>query len=147
MLSFRDEPSWGPDCADPISPQSTFDGSDDAVALTLVIASVFGAMHFITWSFSMPTLTEQWLWRSASIALTVLPILALLCGDAAMWTTRSEGIPSSVLFVLAVVLGFASSVLHPIIRLLIAIDSLVLLRNLSHTAYLVLSWSDAIPSL
>jgi len=134
---------WGPDCAHPIG----VDGDDlepSLYKLMVVFASVFGAMHFITWSFSMPTLTELWMWRSSSVALTSLPILGFLCFAA------GSRLSSNHWDSLATSFGFLSLVcliLHPLIRLAIAVDSVVLLRSLPDTALFVLSWSDAIPSL
>ena len=110
--------------------------------LMLLFASVFGGLHFITWSFSMPTVTELWMWRSASIALTSFPIFSSLSLQASDSLDRYPGFMSDLISVLCAI----ALVLHPIIRLVIAIDSVVLLRSLPDTAYLVLSWSDAIPS-
>jgi len=54
---------------------------------------------------------------------------------------------TKVVVVLLIVIATPCLVLHPTTRLLIAIHSIVLLRNLPDTTYLVLLWSDAIPSL
>ena len=133
---------WGPDCANPVSVSDRNQG-DWSVMLMLLFASVFGGLHFITWSFSMPTVTELWMWRSASIALTSFPILASLFDQAERSLSRRQSY--SIKSLLAI-FGAIFLILHPVIRLVIAIDSVVLLRSLPDTAYLVLSWSDAIPS-
>ena len=141
---------WGPDCANPIS-MGDRDGPADNILhhqpamLMFLFASIFGGIHFITWSFSMPTVTELWMWRSASIALTSFPILAPLFTQAAgSLDGYSDYLDPIVSLMLMLTLAFY--ILHPIIRLIIAVDSVVLLRSLPDSAFLVLSWSDAIPS-
>ena len=134
---------WGPDCASPVSTNDRDPLYDYQFVLMLLFASGFGGMHFITWSFSMATVTELWMWRFASIALTSLPILSVLCVQASLSLGEHW---HSIEFPL-VMLAMVSMVLHPVIRLVIAVDSVVLLRSLPDTAFLVLSWSDAIPSL
>jgi len=133
---------WGPDCANPISASTVPEDSHRSGLLMVTFASLFGAMHFITWSFSMPTLTELWMWRSASIALTSLPVLATLSYLVMVSVEDHSFLWDSMGF-----LTLTAAALHPLIRLLITVDSIVLLRDLPDTAYLVLSWSDAIPSL
>ena len=146
MLPGGGNTGWGSDCANPISPY-TPNALDHDVPLTLVIASVFGAMHFITWSFSMPTSTELWMWRSASIALTAAPIISLLCAAVVLAIADTGGTPTAVLVALVGAFALVFLALHPIIRFIVAIDSVVLLRDLPDTVFLVLSLSDAIPSL
>ena len=149
ILSKTDDSTWGPDCANPVSP-FILDHTGDAFWETYTpffTAALFGAMHFITWSFSMPTVGELWLWRSASIALTALPLLSLLCGLVGEPLDDSDRPIARVLADLFVFLGIGCATLHPMIRLVIAIHSVVLLRELPDTAFLVLSWSDSIPSL
>ena len=92
----------------------------------------------------MPTMFELWIWRSASIALTALPILGAFSLSVADSLERHLKVFLTSLLAL---FGLSCLILHPVIRLLIAVDSVVLLRNLPDTAFLVLSWSDAIPSL
>ena len=142
---------WGPDCAHPISGAGKQDVYSENIMdvptlrLIVVFASLFGAMHFMTWSFSMPTTFELWMWRSASITLTSLPILGAILFFMADSLERHSSM--SFLETLLAILGLACFVLHPVIRLIIAVDSVVLLRDLPDTAFLVLSWSDAMPSL
>jgi len=144
---FSEFKSWGPDCASPVSAPAFKDPKDvgPSGAVLIISASAFGAMHFITWSFPMPTLTELWLWRSSSIALTALPILSPLFGVGAI---HDSGKPHmAVVAQFCLVLTSICIVLHPIIRLVIVMDSAVLLRDIPDTAFRVLSWSDVIPSL
>jgi len=147
LLETVDESArWGPDCASPISAAQTnlHDRSKTQQLMSmLMFASLFGAMHFMTWSFSMPTMVELWMWRFASIALTSLPILVALLAHA--WPSLESF--SNSLTAMAKFVSLVFLVLHPLIRLVIAVDSVVLLRTLPDSAFLVLSWSDSMPSL
>ena len=40
-------------------------------------ATLFGALHFIAWDFSFPTLAERWIWRASSISTVALPIFGV----------------------------------------------------------------------
>ena len=145
-VNSKDSSGWGPDCANPVSAADQGEVgllNDQPLMLMLLFASAFGGLHFITWSFSMPTVAELWMWRSASITLTSFPILTLLCGHGG---NLLEKYLDSITFLMGI-LASVFLLLHPLIRLVIAVDSIVLLRSLPDTAFLVLSWSDAIPSL
>lgn len=43
-----------------------------------IVAAGFGSIHAIAWNFEFPTLTEQILWRAATLISTVAPPAALL---------------------------------------------------------------------
>ena len=146
MIDPSGNSGWGPDCANPVSANDRhYTGDllhDQQSMLMFLFASVFGGLHFITWSFSMPTVTELWMWRSASIVLTSIPILTPLCMEGCSTLKRY---PKFIAFPEALFAGLFL-VLHPFIRLAVAVDSVVLLRSLPDTAFLAMSWSDAIPS-
>ena len=124
----------------------TFD-QDDVVLLLFFF--VFGGLHFITWSFEMPTVAERWIWRVSSIILCAVPLTIWALFGIMMKFKLVDGTPVSRrnwsrFFYSVFGLAF---VLHPATRLIISIDSLLLLRDLPPTAYLSLSWSNVIPSL
>ena len=150
MFGEVDPANWGPDCANPISPHAPSDrqeSTDWDVCAFFLSASIFGAMHFITWSFTMPTLAELKMWRFASIALTALPVAAIICFAALLKIShRGEDINEGWQICIGILL-IVCIVPHPAIRLVITVDSVALLRNLPDTAFLVFSWSNAIPSL
>jgi len=43
--------------------------------LVAAIASVFGGIHCVGWSFTFPSRTEQILWRAASVTIAAVPIV------------------------------------------------------------------------
>jgi len=46
--------------------------------LLLILGAVFGGIHCAGWNFPFPTPTEQELWRVASLAVTITPIVAIV---------------------------------------------------------------------
>ena len=140
--------NWGPDCANPVSPYG-LDHTRNLVweiYVPFLSASLFGAMHFITWSFTMLTLAELWMWRIASIALTALPIIAII-SILVVATGPDDEKPTGWRRYLLFIVSLCCMIPHPVVRLIVAVDSVALLRNLPDTAFLVLSWSNVIPSL
>ena len=95
----------------------------------------------------MPTLAELKMWRIASIALTALPVIAIIC-TAAVYKVTDEGEDITAGWRIYILLIMDACIFpHPVIRLIIAVDSVALLRDLPDSAFLVLSWSNVIPSL
>jgi len=163
-MSKAEEDEWA-DCAPPIGTRRTADNEDNLVLI--VACTLFGALHFIAWSFDMASRPESLLWRIASVALTAIPTLCLVVEvvnhfiQRMIWGmgTDSGSDASSVTFdspmrtvwslvdwtctVLLVLLIAA----HPVIRLLVAVDALVLLRNLPDGVLLDFEWSGVLPSL
>jgi hypothetical protein len=43
-----------------------------------MVGAVFGAIHFIAWSYSFPSHTEQFLWRISSVAMVGVPVCVLV---------------------------------------------------------------------
>lgn len=140
---------WG-SCGPPVSLTADISLSKRPLANILAVtATIFGALHFITWSFQMPTTAELLLWQTASIALTAIPSSLLLFG----WLKRrlSPGGESLInrrrIFIdITRLLEAFFFVMHPMIRLIVFVDALALLRSLPKTAFLDLNWAGAIPS-
>jgi len=126
-------------------PTASFD-QDDAVLLFLFF--VFGGLHFITWSFEMPTQAELWMWRGASIILCAVPLVISITLAIMVKLKMLDGKPmgSRTWYHFLIPVFLLVFILHPAARLILAIDSLVLLRDLPPTAYLSLSWSSVVPS-
>ena len=45
-----------------------------------VIATIFGGIHCVAWSFQFPSHTEQLLWRIASLSITCVPTVLVFAG-------------------------------------------------------------------
>jgi len=107
--------------------------------LVLAVASAFGGIHCIGWSFTFPSSTEQTLWRVASVSIVGVPIilfptLFLLTMNGA--SDLCVGIPFSIqLF------------LYIFSRLALLILPFLALRSLPPAAYHVVHWTSFIPHI
>jgi len=57
---------------------SDWDDTGSATSVVLAVASGFGGIHCIGWSFAFPASTEQTLWHVSSIMITVVPLGILI---------------------------------------------------------------------
>jgi len=55
------------------------------VALLLSLSAAFGGIHCAGWDYLFPTYAEQTLWRVASLAVTILPIVAFPLGQIVVY--------------------------------------------------------------
>jgi len=141
--------NWGT-CAPPISLEGDIALSRRPLAYTLAAtATIFGGFHFISWSLKMPSTAEVMLWRVAAIALTAIPPFAVLFVQLRARLSPDGRLQSrnvKLIFSIMVCFEWFFFMMHPLIRLIIFIDALVLLRNLPETAFLDLKWGKVIPS-
>jgi hypothetical protein len=111
----------------------------------LVIATIFGAIHCVAWSFQFPSHTEQLLWRIASLSITCLPmgLLFATVGIALIeeldWSLGD--VPDGLLT--AIFLGF--SILYILSRVALLVIALMSLRSLPPGAYETVHWTIFIP--
>ncbi|KAF8154285.1 hypothetical protein B0H34DRAFT_721266 [Crassisporium funariophilum] len=135
----------------------TTEADDDATTYlaALAIASVFGAIHCIAWSFAFPSTAERLTWRICSAFIAAFPVsfiipLTLLC-CAACCGLQDDGISDSLLEssvgVVYIALIGLSSIVYVIARLCLLILPLLALRALPDGAYLDLSWSSVFPHI
>jgi len=52
-----------------------------AISAAAIMATIFGALHLITWSFYFPSYLEQLLWRICSLIVTFVPQLWFVHGQ------------------------------------------------------------------
>ncbi|KAH9957227.1 hypothetical protein BC827DRAFT_1138343 [Russula dissimulans] len=107
------------------------------------IASAFGGIHCIGWSFTFPSNTERTLWRVASISITSIPIVLSLffvlpLGDSfrglvPKWIFRNFNRLQLFVYVLS--------------RLVLLILAFLTLRLLPPAAYHTVRWTSFIPHL
>ncbi|KAI9449653.1 hypothetical protein F5148DRAFT_1370990 [Russula earlei] len=85
-----------------------------AVLIVIVVASIFGGIHCIGWSFTFPSITERTLWRVASVSITVIPILlppfiSIFTGSGAdHWYDRPI-----LMIVIILLVAYFPVILHP----------------------------------
>jgi hypothetical protein len=109
----------------------------------IVIASAFGGIHCIGWSFAFPSSTERILWHVASVSITSVPLaiapLSLLLLD--LVPDRFENMNSLACLVIAGLQLF----LYVLSRLVLLILPFLCLRSLPPAAYHVVHWTSFIP--
>jgi hypothetical protein len=108
-------------------------------SLLVIVATVFGGIHCIGWSFDFPSHTEQLLWRISSISITGIPVgivvIAQMAPDPDRFRLRD------LLNILTVLLCF----LYPISRVLLLVVSLTTLRSLPSSAFQTVQWTTFLP--
>ena len=128
------------------SPLQNDDGEDAALAICVfsLSAILFGGLHCIAWNFHFPTHAEQIIWRTSSLFIATIPVTVLLSFIFHLideCTGQEEGVGFYM---------FAGSIslftgLYPLVRLLLLVESFVLLRALPANAFLNVNWNNFIP--
>jgi len=120
------------------------------VMVIAVIASAFGGIHCIAWSFTFPTITEKILWRVASISITSVPIALFLpvflldCDSLDDFRDLFKHlVPDQTLLYY----GVPQIVLYILSRLVLLILPFLTLRSLPPTAYHTVDWTSFIPHI
>jgi len=108
--------------------------------LVSAIASAFGAIHCIGWSFTFPSSSEKYLWRFASVSIFGIPIIFVPLRLAfSKFPDKYDviGIPIVMFQVM----------LYISCRLILLVLPFLCLRSLPPAAYLVAQWTSFIPHL
>jgi hypothetical protein len=112
--------------------------------LVMVIASAFGGIHCIGWSFTFPSSIEQALWRVASVAIAGVPFIFFSFGFViSMIPDKYNGLSSLCIF-LGVILPLFLYILS---RLVLLVLPILCLRSLPPAAYRVERWTSFIPHI
>jgi len=109
------------------------------------VLALFGAIHFIPWSFTFPTTAERWLWRVSAILITGGLLVPLLLGIMSNWV--SNPILESTLETSSEFIFITLIPVYIISRMILLMLPLVLLRNLPPTALLELKWVEFFPHM
>jgi len=134
----------------------TFYSSDDGddlediipTALTICVATVFGAIHCIPWSFHFATLQERWVWRISAILVSGMPISFLTIGVISI-TLDKENKPAwmklcwTFITSILIVIMF----LYIVARIVLLVLPFVALRTLPPGAYVQLNWISFLPHI
>ncbi|KAG8820356.1 hypothetical protein FRC17_010187 [Serendipita sp. 399] len=119
-----------------------------AAFLTVIVGSVFGAVHLLAWSSPFPTATMLHWWRYSSIALTVSPVVVLLGTmtvikylekSGPLWA-RIWGFPCF----LALIAGLLAYVIGRATTLILAFRTL---NSLPPEAFRTVRWTDLFPHI
>ncbi|KAJ8514771.1 hypothetical protein ONZ45_g7717 [Pleurotus djamor] len=128
-------------------------------ASLLFSATLFGGIHLIAWNFAFPSRVEWLLWISASLGVTALPpvygTLLFLQSTVCAWdddTLDESPFRDRLLLFIGSLLSYSylSPMLHNayfIARIILFVQSFVLLRDLSPSALEAVSWSSFFPHI
>ena len=114
----------------------------------LVIATMFGAIHCVAWSFQFPSLVEQLLWRIASLSITCLPMVLLftmlkitLLNKRVIFEGKLETVGGLIIAIIVILFP----ILYILSRITLLVIALMSLRSLPPGAYEVVHWTIFIP--
>ena len=116
-------------------------GTEQGIAdmIVLGVGVCFGAIHCIAWHFSFPTHVELLVWRTSSIAITVVPVYAPL-----IFLSALVGDMDSNTFILYFGL-LSGGLLYMIARAVTLVLAFTSLRDLPPGAYETVHWTTFIP--
>ncbi|KAH9959119.1 hypothetical protein BC827DRAFT_528095 [Russula dissimulans] len=123
-------------------------GSIDKWYFTMVvagIASAFGGIHCIGWSFTFPSSTERTLWRVASISITSVPIAMSIFMTDDLPRPLRDFFDAPVTIKIIQCLFLLLSVLYILSRLVLLTLPFLCLRSLPPAAYHTVHWTSFIP--
>ena len=112
--------------------------------LFLCIATVFGAIHCIPWSFHFVTLQEKWAWRISSVLLSGVPISAFALGFLLSDDENGDLKLYDYFLVLIIVILVS---LYIIARIVLLVLPFVALRALPPGAYVQVNWVSFLPHM
>jgi hypothetical protein len=117
-----------------------------------IIATIFGAMHCIAWSFPFPSRSERILWRISSLNTTSIPAVVLMIALLGNWIEKNKS-KKEWHWILAVVTPvyffFAHffALLYVLARVSLVVVAFASLRSMPSGAYCTVSWSSFIPHI
>lgn len=108
-----------------------------------VVATVFGAIHCIAWSFPFPSHMQQMLWRISSLYITCTPVFPWAVG---LILSSKVGLMSWVEAFL-IVSVIVCSILYLFARVTLLVLAFLTLRSLPADAYQTVYWTTFIPHI
>ena len=112
----------------------------------MCVATVFGAIHCIPWSFHFATLQEQWAWRISSVLLSGVPISALSLGSLLSDSENEQTELKLYEYFLVLILVILVS-LYSTARIILLVLPFVALRALPPGAYVQVNWISFLPHI
>ncbi|KAF8658910.1 hypothetical protein AX16_001954 [Volvariella volvacea WC 439] len=127
-------------------------GSNSDVVKLLAVGSmtrvVFGGIHLFAWNFQFPTDLERWLWRGASLTLTVIPpflaIIAFLIFLDFKYESDLTEYPAIPVYYLTL---FIFPPIYFVARIVILFLAFYTLRALPEYAFQSAKWTEFLPHI
>jgi len=113
----------------------------------ICVATAFGAIHCIPWSFHFSTLEERWLWRISAILVSGIPIPFSAFGRLLYSTIVDRDNKPTWMKLCEDFAALTMSFLYIIARIILLILPFVALRALPPGAYVQLNWVSFLPHI
>ena len=117
------------------------------VVPAICVATLFGAIHCIPWSFHFATLQEQWVWRISAILVVGVPISiffwAWLTSISDNWHNTCWKLCEIFTGTIYIIMMF----LYIIARIILLVLPFVALRALPPGAYVQINWVSFLPHI
>ncbi|KAI9449657.1 hypothetical protein F5148DRAFT_1019947 [Russula earlei] len=117
-----------------------------AMFIVIAVASVFGGIHCIGWSFTFPSSIEQTLWRFSSVFIAVIPILMIPVTYALDGVEFAAG-PWCYLWPIINWIFLTLPNVYMLGRLVLLVLPFLTLRSLPPAAYSAVHWTSFIPHI
>lgn len=151
MVTLKKVPMFyaGDDAVDGLGDLSTLSSGNASFASISLITLIFGAIHCTAWDFQFPTRTELLLWRSFSVAITGIPLVAvaLLFFFAPILDKmdRDDKNISTVISMFLIVVSGLASLAYLVARIALLALAFISLRVLPEGIFATISWVSFIP--
>ena len=114
------------------------------------LASLFGAIHCISWSFTFPSPVFQTAWRVCSVFITFSPmVLAVL--PALSWYFKGDingsSIPGWIIGYVGIICLILLTPLYAISRIVLLVIAFRSLSTIPATGHQTIEWADFIPHI
>ncbi|KAJ7030792.1 hypothetical protein C8F04DRAFT_1112503 [Mycena alexandri] len=121
---------------------------DRAVRITLVLGTLFGAIHCIGWSFTFPSHADVVLWRISCALMVAVPLYISISGWI-LWSAldRLPFLKDSKWFLWLVPFIILGAVLYISARVVTLTLAFTTLRSLPPAAYETVQWTTFIPHI
>ncbi|TDL15019.1 hypothetical protein BD410DRAFT_856986 [Rickenella mellea] len=125
----------------------------NATLPSAAFAVIFGAVHCIGWSFEFPSHVHEILWRTCSLVITCMPVamvsLVKLIHILLGIRDRRDDIAADVSEIfrngVGVMAGIILPILYVVARMILLVESFLLLKSLPPGAFQTVQWTTFIP--
>ena len=118
------------------------------IALTSIVAVLFGGIHCAGWNFPFPSHAELIIWRVSSLIILVVPFTIALLGVEVdtIVTDLDEGDESfnllkEIIGLITLLVILFGGVIYVLARLTLFVEAFIALRHLPTGAYAVVEWT------
>ncbi|TFK68038.1 hypothetical protein BDN72DRAFT_731823, partial [Pluteus cervinus] len=115
----------------------------------MLVGTLFGAIHFISWNDEFPSTRQQVLWRMSTVFITIFPFGVFIIGGTLSFgrTLSSKSYWLSFLSAIEFFFIVVTILLYSFARLALTIQALLALKHIPAGALKDIDWNKYIPHL